>query len=80
MGEFGNVANLKDEIWEARWEADVRAAKALAVLKNKDEKICALKEENQKMRDRIFNTSATQDKTVLQERLDNAGIDQYTKV
>ena len=35
MGEFESQS-LKNEIWEARWEADVRAAKALAILKNKD--------------------------------------------
>ena len=72
MGEFESQS-LKNEIWEARWEADVRAAKALAVLKNKDEQIRALTEENNKMRSRIFNTSKSNDRSVLEERLENSG-------
>merc|ERR1711937_1132063 len=72
MGEFESQS-LKNEIWEARWEADVRAAKALAVLKNKDEQIRVLTEENNKMRDRIFNKSKSNDRSVLEERLENSG-------
>ena len=72
MGEFESQS-FKNEIWEARWEADVRAAKALAVLKNKDEQIRVLTEENNKMRDRIFNRSKSNDRSVLEERLENSG-------
>ena len=64
-------SSLEISIWEERWNSDVRAARALAALKLKDSEIKRLREENDSLRERIFDTSASRDNR-LERRLSDA--------
>jgi hypothetical protein len=48
---------IDDDLWEERWEADVRASRALAALRFKDVEIEKLKDELSSVRNKIFNQS-----------------------
>ena len=64
-------SSLEISIWEERWNSDVRSARALAAFKLKDSEIKRLREENDALREKIFDTSSSRDSR-LERRLSDA--------
>jgi len=62
---------LDRTLWEERWQADVRSARALAALRAKDGEIEQLKEELAKVREKLFNQSLSRE-TRFDDRLETA--------
>lgn len=63
--------DLGHSLWEERWQADVRSARALAALTAKDAEIGNLKEDLAKLRDKLFNQSICRENR-LEDRLESA--------
>merc|ERR1719223_123478 len=64
-------SSLEISIWEERLNSDVRSARALAAFKLKDAEIKRLREENDALREKIFDTSSSRDSR-LERRLSDA--------